>query len=160
MAPDRFLRMTRRFEAPPEKVYDAWIDPAFTRLWLFTSPDSEANDTAIDARVGGKWRMTDRRDGVDYTAEGEYLELDRPRRIVFTFAMPQFSPNSDTITAEFAPEGTGCVMTFTQSGVDIADELAALPDGEVGGSEFGWNLMFKGLGQVVTVGKVTMPDRQ
>lgn len=157
MLPDRFLRMTRRFAVPPEKVYDAWLDPKLTRMWLFTSPDSEANVTEIDARVGGKWRMMDRREGVDYTAEGEYLELDRPRRIVFTFSMFQFSPNSDTITVEFEADGAGCVMIFTQLGIDIAAELADVPEGDVGGSEFGWTLMFKGLEQVVTFGKVTMP---
>jgi uncharacterized protein YndB with AHSA1/START domain len=143
--PDRFLRMTRQFDASPERVFDAWLNPEMTRKWLFTGPSDEAYTAGIDPHVGGKWTVTARRDGVDYTASGEYLEIDRPRRLVFTFAMLQFSPNSDRITVEISPSGTGCILTFTQEGVDIAEELGQLPPGVEGGSEAGWRLMFEGL---------------
>jgi len=88
--PSRTFRMTRHFEASRERMFEAWIDPETARKWLFTSPASERNRTKIDARVGGKWAITDRRGGTDYTALGEYLEIDRPRRLVFTLLMPQF----------------------------------------------------------------------
>ncbi|SDG70120.1 SRPBCC family protein [Pelagibacterium luteolum] len=148
-APDRFLRMTRRYKAPIERVYNAWLDPRVTRTWLFTSSASDSNSTEIDARVGGKWTITDVREGITYTALGEYLELDPPHRIVFTFAMPQFSPNSDTITVELSQDGDETVMVFTQSGGDIASELENLPEDETQTSEHGWNLMFVALGHAV-----------
>jgi len=109
--PDRILRMTRRFEAAPERVFDAWLDPATARRWLFTLPSDQEYRAELDARVGGRWTITARRGGMDYTAVGEYLEIDRPRRLVFTFAMPQFSPNSDRLTVEIAPDGAGCILT-------------------------------------------------
>ena len=76
--PSKMFRMTRRFDASPERVFDAWINPETARKWLFTSPTSEHNRTEIDAHVGGTWTITDRRDGIDYTGLGEYLEIDRP----------------------------------------------------------------------------------
>ncbi len=145
----RFLRMTRRFDAAPERMFDAWVDPELTRQWLFTAASDEASSVDIDAHAGGAWTITARREGVDYTASGEYLEFERPHRLVFTFAMLQFSPNSDTITVEIAPDGAGSVMTFTQAGVDIADELRQVPTGEQGGSEQGWGQMFNGLAAVL-----------
>src|SRR5688572_21766991 len=127
--PDRVLRMTRRFEASPERVFDAWLNPETARKWLFVTPADQTYTAEIDARVGGKWTITARRGGINYTASGEYLEIDRPRRLVFTFEMLQFSPNSDRITIEVAPSGTGCLLTFTQEGLDIAAELRQLPPG-------------------------------
>ncbi len=56
--------------------------------------------------------------------------------------MLQFSPNNDTITVEITPSGTGCVLTFTQAGIDIAHELHSLPPGVEGGTENGWRIMF------------------
>lgn len=56
--------------------------------------------------------------------------------------MLRFSPNSDRITVEFAPHGTGCIMTLTQEGIDIAAELRQLPLDVAGGTEQGWNSMF------------------
>ncbi|HEU5101117.1 MAG TPA: SRPBCC family protein [Roseiflexaceae bacterium] len=140
--PDRFLCMTRRFEAAPERVFDAWLSPEVARKWLFTSPFDEAYHAELDARVGGRWTITARRGGMDYTALGEYLEIDRPRRLVFTFTMPQFSPNSDRLTIEIVPDGAGCILTLTQAGVDIANELRLLPPGIQGGTEKGWIEMF------------------
>lgn len=84
-----------------------------------------AGDDDRDGRARRRQvKITNRRDGTDYTAVGEYLEVDSPRRLVYTFSMPQFSPNSDTITIDIAPDGAGSVMTFTHSGIDIAAELS------------------------------------
>jgi uncharacterized protein YndB with AHSA1/START domain len=149
VVPDRMLCMTRRFAAPPERVFAAWIDPEMVKRWLFAGPTDERYQAEIDGRVGGTWTIIARRDGVDYTATGEYLEIDPPRRLVFTFAMPQFSPNSDRLIVELSPDGDGCLMTFTQEGVDIAEELRQVPAGDVGGSEAGWTLMFRGLEEIV-----------
>jgi uncharacterized protein YndB with AHSA1/START domain len=85
------LRVTHRFTASAERVFDAWVNPNTAAKWLFTTPTSESHETQIDARVGGRWTIVDRRAGTDYKAIGEYLEVDRPRRLAFTFGMPQFS---------------------------------------------------------------------
>jgi uncharacterized protein YndB with AHSA1/START domain len=130
------VHLTRRFEALPERVFDAWLDAATARTWLFTSPASEKNSTDIDARVGGKWTIADRRDGTDYTATGEYLEIDRPRRLVFTFGMPQFSPHFSRVIVEIAPAGTDCVLRLAQEDVLPASRQ---------GTEDGWGKMFDGL---------------
>lgn len=155
--PPPSLKMIRRFDAAPERVFDAWTDPALVSRWLFTSPGSERHDAVLDVRVGGTWRITDVRGGKEYVANGEYLEIDRPRRLVFTFSMPQFSPNSDKITVELERAGSGCVMTFVQEGVDIADELRKLPSNVEGGSEQGWRAMFVGLAAAIDA-KVETPD--
>ena len=134
--PDRVLRMTRRFDAPPERVFDAWLDAALVRKWLFTTPADEQYTAELDPRVGGTYTITARRGGVDYIAVGEYLEIDRPHRLVLTFAMPQFAPDVDRLIVELAPDGGGCMMTFTQEG---------LPPGYKEASESGWGTMFVAL---------------
>jgi uncharacterized protein YndB with AHSA1/START domain len=138
---DDVLRMTRRFDVAPERVFDAWVDPALAAKWLFTSPTSESHSTEIDASVGGGWVVTDRRDGVDYKALGEYLQIDRPRRLVFSFGMPQFSDAFNTVTIKVEPDGDGCLMTLTQDNLptehheptrrgweEMFHTLAALPN--------------------------------
>lgn len=131
-----FVQITRRFDAPPERVFDAWVDPKKAYRWLFTSPTSETHSTEMEARVGGKWSITDRRDGVDYTALGEYLEIDRPRRLLFTFGMPQFSPEFTRVIVEIAADGAGSILTLTQEGV---------PEAHAKATEEGWGKMFDGL---------------
>ena len=136
---DRRLRLTRRFEASPEQLFDAWTDPALAGRWLFTTPRSEAHRTTIDVRVGGRWEIIDRRDGVDYRAIGEYLEVEPPHRLVFSFGMPQFSPGFSRVIVEIAAAGAGAIMTFTQEDLP-AEAIAALEDG--------WRQMFDQLAAV------------
>ena len=134
------LRITRRFNVAPERVFDAWIDPGRAGRWLFTTPTSERHNTELDVRVGGKWTITDRRDGVDYTALGEYLEIDRPRRLVFSFAMPQFSPLSCNVIVEIVADGDGCLLTLEQESM----APAALEP-----TKAGWSDMFDALAAVL-----------
>ena len=127
------LRLVRRFDAAPQRLFDAWTDPQLAAGWLFTTPASEAHRCVLDLRVGGRWEIVDRRDGTDYRAIGEYLEIDPPRRLVFTFGMPQFSDGFTQVTVEIAPDGTGSQMTLTQS---------PLPPEAVAALEQGWREMF------------------
>jgi len=110
---DQEIVITRVFKASPERVFDAWLDPQAVTNWLFTSPTSERNSAEIDARVGGSWTITDRRNGQDYKAVGEYVEINRPNRLVFTFGMPQFSTEFALITVVIEASGDGCVLTLT-----------------------------------------------
>jgi uncharacterized protein YndB with AHSA1/START domain len=134
------LHLQRCFDSASEKVFDAWVNPETVKRWLFTTPTSEKNSTEIEARVGGKWTITDRRDGVDYRALGEYVEIDRPRRLVFTFGMPQFSPEFARVIVEIAPEGSGSILTVTHE---------HLPWSHLKETEQGWSDMFSRLASVL-----------
>jgi uncharacterized protein YndB with AHSA1/START domain len=48
---------------------------------------------------------------------GTWLELDRPRRLAFEFAVPQYEPAKTVVTVEIAPEGDGACLTLTHDGV-------------------------------------------
>jgi uncharacterized protein YndB with AHSA1/START domain len=106
-------RVTRRFDASPERVFDAWLDPQRAGKWLFATPTGEMVRVEIDPRVGGRYNFTERRDGEDAEHTGEYLEIDRPRRLVFTLSVAMYSQDADRITVEIVPLETGCELTIS-----------------------------------------------
>jgi len=111
------LSVTRHFTASAERVFDAWLDPQKAGKWLFATPTGQMVRVEIDAKVGGKFNFTDRRNGEDIQHVGEYLEIDRPRRLVFTFMVPKFSQVSTRVTIDIVPAGTGCDLTLSHDGV-------------------------------------------
>ncbi len=125
------LTVTRKFSQPAERVFDAWLDPNIANRFLFTTPESKMIKAEIDARVGGKFCFIDRRDNGEFKDDiehiGEYLEIDRPRKLVFTFGVPQFDPRMTTVTIEIVPSGSGCELTLTHVGVppEWADQTRA-----------------------------------
>jgi uncharacterized protein YndB with AHSA1/START domain len=131
------LRITRRFDASPERAFDAWLDPRTAGKWLFATPTGKMVKVEIDARVGGTFSIV-RRDGDDVEHVGTYLEIDRPRRLVFTFGVPKFSPEMTTVTISIAPQGKGCELTLTHEGV--------LPDWAEA-TEQGWIMILDSLGR-------------
>jgi uncharacterized protein YndB with AHSA1/START domain len=110
------IRITRRFDAPPERVFDAWVDPHMTGRWLFATPTGQIIRCDIDARVGGKFVIV-RREAGDIEHVGQYLEFDRPRRLAFTFAVPYFSPQETRVTLDIVPIDSGCELTLTHENV-------------------------------------------
>ncbi len=111
------VQVTHRFTASAERVFDAWLDPDRARRFLFATPTGEIVRVEIDARVGGRYTLVDRRDGQDIEHVGEYRVIDRPRKLVFTLEVPQFSPVSTLVTIEVSPLESGCELTLTQDGV-------------------------------------------
>lgn len=112
------LTVSHRYAFPAETLFDAWLDPQVARRFLFATPTGEMIRADVDARVGGRFAFVDRRpDMGDVLHEGEYLEIDRPRRLLFTFAVPQFNPASTTVALNIEPVKGGCEVTLTHSGV-------------------------------------------
>ncbi|TKT82576.1 SRPBCC domain-containing protein [Aquamicrobium sp. LC103] len=109
----RAVIVTRRFDVSAERVFDAWLDPETARKWLFTTGEGALVRAEVDARVGGRFAFVDRRDDVDVEHVGEYLEIDRPDRLVFSFAVPMYSPEYDRVTIEIRRLDKGCELTLT-----------------------------------------------
>lgn len=134
------VRVAHSFKASAERVFDAWLDPEKAGRFLFATPAGTMVRAEIDPRVGGRFTFTDRRDGHDVEHVGEYLEIDRPRRLAFRFAVPEFSAETTTVTLEIAPAGTGCDLVLTHEGVlpDYAERTKA-----------GWTMILEALATAV-----------
>ena len=133
------VRVSHRFTAPPEQVFDAWLDPAKARKFLFATPTGQMVRAETDPRVGGQFTFTDRRDGEDVDHTGEYLEIERPRRLVFTFMVPKYSSVVTRVTIDIVPLESGCQLTLTHEGV--------LKEYEEGSKE-GWSRILAGLATI------------
>lgn len=110
------VHATHRFAAKPERVFDAWLDPKTAAQWLFATPMGTITRCEIDARAGGKFSIV-REEGMEIDHVGEYLEIDRPRRLVFTFGVPKFSSEMTRVIVEIVASGEGCELALTHEGV-------------------------------------------
>jgi uncharacterized protein YndB with AHSA1/START domain len=105
-------RVTQRFAASAERVFDAWLDPARIARW-FGPGLGEIVRVDVDARIGGRFSIVQRRGRDDVDHIGEYIEIDRPRRLVFTWGVVPEPPDS-RVVIEIAPlAGGGCELTLT-----------------------------------------------
>lgn len=132
------IRVTRRFSAPPGRVFDAWLDPEKAGRFLYATEEGEMMRVEIDPQVGGRYSIVERRNGQDVEHTGEYLEIDRPRRLVFTLQVPLFSEQEDQVTIEIEPADGGSELTLIhETTPEWADQ-----SGE------GWRMILDGLGKV------------
>jgi uncharacterized protein YndB with AHSA1/START domain len=136
------VRVTRRFAASAERVFDAFLDPEKAGRFMFATATGQMVRAETDPRVGGRYVFTDRRDGEDVEHFGEYLEIDRPRRLVFTFSVDKYSTDADRVAIDIVPLETGCELTLTH---EMKPEWAEY----AGRTEEGWTGMMEGLARTL-----------
>ena len=136
------VRVTHRFSESAERVFNAWLDPATAGQFLFATPSGEMVKLEIESRPGGRYEIVERRDGEDVAHVGEYLEIERPTRLVFTLSVPRYSPHVDLVTIAISPLPDGCVLTFT-------DQMAPGTEEHVERATTGWATILTNLEKVL-----------
>ena len=111
------VMVTQKFATAEESIYDALLDPKTAQKFMFATPTGRMVRAEIDPRVGGRYTFVERRDGKDVLHTGEYLELVRPVKMVFTFAVPEFSKEVSTVEILLSHLGEGCELKLINSGV-------------------------------------------
>lgn len=130
------VTVERTVPVPPERAFDAWLREDDLRVWM-----APLGDVELDPRVGGRFRIVmhrDDREGGPIEHVGEYRELDRPRRLVFTWISP-YTDGESLVTVELSPLGEGTRIVLTHEG---------LPDAALDGHAGGWETFLDRLGAV------------
>ena len=124
------LVVERRIQASPETVFGFFADP---RRWL----QWQGLEAELDPRPGGVFRMNVRGDG---WAVGRFLQVDPPRRIVFTWGWEiersPLPPGSSVVEVELIPQGDGTLVRLTHRDLPPARSLPTRPAGRT--TWIGW----------------------
>jgi uncharacterized protein YndB with AHSA1/START domain/predicted SnoaL-like aldol condensation-catalyzing enzyme len=107
--------VARQFTAAPERVFDAFLNPAKAGKFMFATPGGQMVKVEVDGRVGGRFLFVERRDGEDVAHTGEYVVIERPRRLVFTLSVEKYGQRADQVEISINPDGRGCELTLTHS---------------------------------------------
>lgn len=123
------LRFVRTLAATPEEVFDAWTDPSSLRVWMCPGAVEETV-ALLDVRVGGRLRIVMREPEREHVHTGEYLEVERPRRLAFTWVsvatrgqVTRVAITLRKLAESVAPSScssTACSRTTTPGGVTRA----------------------------------------
>ena len=126
------LVITRRFKAPPERVFAAHVEPALIQRWCFGFEGWHMPVCINDARPGGELRWEWANDqGVGFWVTGTYGAVEPPRdgrpgRILHVERMHMPDPTPDNhIETTFAPDGDGTLLTVVMR-VDTPEAMEAM----------------------------------
>ena len=112
---------TEHIQAPPEVVFPYFTDPDLIVAWI-------GQRAELDPNPGGLFYL----DMGEVTAQGAYLTIDPPHRIVFTWGIPgnaAFPTGSSTVEVVLTPDGDDTLVVLTHRGV---------PKSHLGDHRAGW----------------------
>lgn len=131
------LRLERTFNASAEEVFDAWTNPEVLRRWWGADPSWKTPVAEVDLRVGGRYRlsMEDPATGTTHTVGGEYLQIERPERLVYTWCWERGGSERDhesTVTVSFRGEGERTTLVLEHSNLPSAESRDRHREGWIG----------------------------
>ena len=94
----------RTISASAEDLFDAWLDPEALATWM--RPGAIRSTVAkVESRVGGSYEITMQGQSGPIVHKGVYQQIDRPKRLVFTWASPGTELRDTLVTVDFVPAG-------------------------------------------------------
>lgn len=125
----------RVMPAPPDVVFDEWLDPEALQEWMCPNP-VRVVDVAVDARVGGTVRFDVDDSGTRVLISGQFLTIDRPRLLRFTWSNSNWEDPTQASIVN---------VTFEPAGADetlMSIEHSLLPTSEFESFHSGWIATF------------------
>jgi uncharacterized protein YndB with AHSA1/START domain len=131
----------RTIAAPPERIFDAWLDPQALAEWM--RPGTiQRSEARVDPRVGGAYEVIMHGEKGPIPHRGIYRVIDRPKRLVFTWVSP-FAGADSVVTVDFRHMGTNTEVIVTHE---------QLPENEQGSHTRGWTTGLQHLDETCTRG--------
>ncbi|HEV2218163.1 MAG TPA: SRPBCC domain-containing protein [Candidatus Dormibacteraeota bacterium] len=124
------IEVTRRLAAPIDEVFRWWTESELVGKWMAPIGDVRAS---LDARVGGSLKVVMSGQGVVIEHTGEFLEIDRPRRLAFTWKSRFTGDQPSIVTVELEPDGDDATL--------VRIVHAELPESAVVSHRDGWGGM-------------------
>jgi uncharacterized protein YndB with AHSA1/START domain len=131
---ERAVDVERRIAASPEEVFIYLTDPEKYTRW-------KGQEAELDPRPGGRYRV---RMGPDAVALGEYVEVEAPTRVVFTWGWEgsgDVPPGSTTVEITLREDGDGTLLRLRHTGFSS--------DGDADLHREGWEMYLGRLLEVI-----------
>lgn len=119
-APSGTIHVTVEIAAPPVRVFHALTVPHELGVWWGSPETYRSHDWEVDLRPGGRWSVrTTAVDGGESTVRGEYLTVEPPLCLEYTWLASWDGAQPTTVRIELEPAevsgvaGTRLVLTHT-----------------------------------------------
>lgn len=136
------VRVQRVMPAAPEVVFDEWLDRESLREWMCPRP-VRVVDVTVEPHVGGTVRFDVDDSGTRVLITGQFLTVDRPHRLRFTWSNSNWPDPTTESVVNVALEPVGADETL------MSIEHSLLPPEEFESFDNGWTLTFQQLAAVL-----------
>jgi uncharacterized protein YndB with AHSA1/START domain len=127
----RVAVVRRVLPAPPDVVFDEWLDPVGMTEWMCPRP-ARAVKVMLEPSVGGSLRIDIEDSGFSLYVTGRFIEVDRPRRLRFSWSCSDWADPSVQSEVTVILEDHGADETL------MTIEHEQLPADEVDNHQRGW----------------------
>ena len=138
------LHLLRTLAASPTHIFDAWTTADQLKRWTCPDPNAEVS-VNIDLRASGHYSIRMDAEGGPFTAQGTYRVVDRPLRLVYTWAWKEEAhpmQEETLVTVELVEAADGTEIRLAHEGFPTP--------GDRDGHEQGWKICLDRLAEWVT----------
>jgi uncharacterized protein YndB with AHSA1/START domain len=107
------VQIRRRVRASTEEVFDLWTKPDFMARWMSPYPGAVDCKASCDLRPGGAFSLVMTSAESNREVTGTYVQIDRPRKLVFTWIGPLTNHVNTLVTVELTPHGDETDLVLT-----------------------------------------------
>lgn len=124
------IEVRRRLPAAAAEVFRWWTESDRLAAWMTPVGSAEVK---LDLRVGGQLRVVMRGEGITIEHHGRFIEIDPPKRLVFTWSSAFTGHRESVVTVDFTPAG--------EDATEIRLVQSALPARADDSHRGGWQTM-------------------
>lgn len=129
------LVLTAVYQASPERVFEAWLNPEAIKKWVKPMPTCETEVLKYDPHGTGEFAVHMHIEGEVYGYRGVFTQIDPPRRLEMTWTWDPTpnEPYPETyLVIEIEPSESGARLTLTHSKVRSLESRNAQSEGWTG----------------------------
>ncbi len=139
---DLTVKINKVIDAPIGKVFDAWLDPKTLSQFILPMPGMEEPEVENEAREGGNFTIIMKVGDDKVLHTGKYLEIDPPKKLVFTWDSP-VSTDDSIVTLNFTDLGD------SRTNIELT-HLRFIDEERRSNHEGGWSNILNKLNDTVT----------